>query len=55
MVLLFPEKNEYHYFFPTVCGCRMIEVIDSKLKTNSKNNLNYQINLRDPVNLSYFS
>jgi hypothetical protein len=51
------EKNEYHYLFPRVYRCRMIVVIDSKSETNSKNGLNYQINLRDiyiPVNLSYF-
>jgi hypothetical protein len=34
----------------------MIVVIDSKSETNSKNGLNYEINLRDiPVNSSYFS
>jgi hypothetical protein len=49
------EKNEYHYLFPRVYRCRMIVVIDSKSETNSKNGLNYQINLGDvPVNLSYF-
>jgi len=38
-----------------VYRCRMIVVIDSKSETNSKNGLNYQINLGDvPVNLSYF-